>query len=478
MPKTPSTLPAREWMYSNSQGVEGSVWVGDIRQAAIKVPPRRVQTVITSPPYWGLRDYATARWVGGDATCTHDQRRREGDNSKQASNAGSSRDSLAGRRHCRLCGAQRIDTQIGNEPQLDCNGWATGNRCGECYVCHIVEVSQLVKRILRNDGIFWLNIGDNISWAGGGHLDSGNLCGTPWRVALAMQADGWLLRAAMTWVKSNAMPESCDDRPGKATEDIFMFVKQSDYYFDMEAVRKDAVRPGDVQTFGKRDNPQGSFAPDDPMYRGGTEQWGRTVQTSAKRNWRMSDLWYSSVDGTGLVGVGEQLIAVNTPIANFRGAHFATMPPKLVVPLVLASTSAAGCCAECFAPLVRILSEEQVEASTTVEGRDRSIRSNRNGMSSKLEHRGGFLRETLGWKAQCKCGAPSIPCTVFDPFLGSGTTAVTSIELGRSGMGVELNKEYADTYAIPRIQGALDAEKGAASESALDEWQPPEPPVY
>ena len=117
-----------------------------------------VQTVVTSPPYWGLRDYGTARWEGGNESCDHDQRQQPEDG-KQATNAGASRDRMKGG-SCRWCGSVRIDAQIGLEPTP------------EAYVATMVGVFREVRRVLRDDGTVWCNLGDSY-WNGGAEKQTG-----------------------------------------------------------------------------------------------------------------------------------------------------------------------------------------------------------------------------------------------------------------------------------------------------------------
>lgn len=216
---------------------------GDARTVLETLPAESVNCVVTSPPYWGLRDYGTARWDGGDPACSHTSVRREGGNndsfaeSKQATSGGSSRDRVGG--DCRLCGARRIDSQIGLESSPD------------AYVSALVEVFRCVRRVLRDDGVVWLNLGDSYMGGGGGNYGSGlsvgqgpkhtdftsgkqrrvigfkakDLVGVPWRVAFALQADGWVIRSDVVWSKANPMPESVTDRPTKSHEMVFLLSK-------------------------------------------------------------------------------------------------------------------------------------------------------------------------------------------------------------------------------------------------------------
>ena len=346
---------------------------------------------------------------------------------------------------CGKCGAYRIDHQLGNEATHDCLGWARGENCaledwsGACYICRIRLVCKELWRVLRDTGIMWINIGDSYSndskWGGstggkhvtglhgntgigrsrkGTGLPAGNLMGIPERTALALQSDGWVYRCNVPWLKASAMPESTQSRPCKALEWVLMFTKRGGgYHFDMEAVKKKAVRPGDVQTFGKRSQVAGDYEPGDPMYRGGHEQAGRTVRTGESgRSFRNADLWFESVDSPhGLCGVGDELVGLDVTTRGYDGTHFAVMPEALVRPLLLASTSAKGACGKCGAPWRRVT--ERVGGPPTtgrrklMEGRDNPNFKDANiyggALSSVYAEHGYAKIDTIGWQPTCTC---------------------------------------------------------------------------
>ena len=198
---------------------------GDVRDVLHTLEDESVQCVVTSPPFWGLRDYGTGTWEGGDEDCNH----RTGDQVTQTLHELSvyhRRDSPVGsgvrpgsdNSECKNCGAKKIDKQLGLETTP------------EEYVENLVSVFQEVKRVLRKDGTVWLNLGDSFM--------NKNLVGIPWRVALALQADGWYLRSNIIWHKPNPMPESCKDRPTKSHEHIFLLTKSPKYYYDVDAIRE------------------------------------------------------------------------------------------------------------------------------------------------------------------------------------------------------------------------------------------------
>lgn len=225
-----------------------------------------------------------------------------------------------------------------------------------------------------------------------------DLIGIPWRVAFALQADGWWLRQDIIWSKPNPMPESVRDRCTRSHEYIFMLTKKSHYFYDMDAIKES------------------------------------TVDGEEKKNKR--SVWL-----------------VNT--RGYKGAHFAVYPKKLIEPCVLAGTSAHGCCSNCGAPWERAVEvgmsdyEKHGKHQGGEFGRNDSVPPERqsgrqtrtaNGTVPSLK---AAERKMNGWKPTCKCkDASVVPCTVLDPFTGSGTTAVVALENGRNFVGCELNPEY------------------------------------
>ena len=277
----------------------------------------KIQTCITSPPYYGLRDYG-------------------------------------------------VDGQVGLEKSVD------------DYVNNMVEVFNHVKELLADDGTLWLNLGDTYSdtrWSSGGGqimnknkdehrslqhekntgLPSKNLIGIPWKVAFALQADGWILRQDIIWQKPNPMPESVRDRCTKSHEYIFLLSKSPQYYFDHVAIKEPSVNPESYKGRRKRSSmtEQSEIIMDKfGATRSGFKniEEGKTYPTRNKR-----DVW-----------------TVN--VRPYKGAHFATYPTALIEPCILA----------------------------------------------------GSRKNDI----------------VFDPFMGSGTTAQVALQHGRQYLGCELNKEY------------------------------------
>jgi DNA modification methylase len=205
---------------------------GDCRGLLATLPDESVHCVVTSPPYWGLRDYGTDKWEGGDPQCEH--KRTNTDRGLRAD-----RD-MAGRttpqRNC-SCGARRIASQIGLEPTF------------AEYIETMRSVFAQVRRVLRADGTLWLNLGDL--------FQAKQMVGMPWHMAFALQADGWYLRSDIIWSKPNPMPESVTDRPTKAHEYLFLMSKSERYFYDGDAIREPCEEPwrstGRLENRGTKD---------------------------------------------------------------------------------------------------------------------------------------------------------------------------------------------------------------------------------
>jgi DNA modification methylase len=379
----------------------GRLWQGDVRACLAAMEPESVQTCITSPPYWGLRSYSTEPQIwGGDPSCSHQLEDSPGlppmtggsgtASAKQVTNAGSQfgnawaiehpagyrssdtnpgplqHQGNTGRENrssasCTRCGAWR--GELGAEGLHDCAGWATGAPCGQCFICHLVEVFAAVKRVLRPDGVCLVNLGDSYAAGKTGRAEGGDptsglnhgkgttngqkwdtadfqqrkpppglkakdLVGIPWRFALAMQAAGWWLRGDYIWSKPNPMPESVTDRCTRSHEYVFHFSKAATYYWDAEAIKETSLNAGKVikasgdgaqngQSRGVGDAPNGAMR----------TAWGFTqhdTTVAAGRNAR--SVWE---------------IATHA----YPEAHFATFPPEIPRRAIRAGTSERGACA-------------------------------------------------------------------------------------------------------------------------------------
>ena len=390
---------------------------------AIPLEDQSVQCVVTSPPYWGLRDYGQVGQLGLEKT-------------------------------------------------------------PEEYVEKMVTVFREVRRVLRDDGTCWLNIGDSYATAAGqtntvdpksagrvrrtelaqpnrrplDGLKPKDLVGIPWRLAFALQADGWYLRSDTVWAKGlsfcpsysgSVMPESVTGwrwerhqvgrgkdrrecpgcatcrandglvlrkgswRPTRSHEYLFLLTKTVTYFCDKEAVKEVGVWPAGTRAAKGSGTREGNRRPEEYATYTGT------------RNLR--SVW-----------------AIGTK--PFKAAHFATFPPKLVEPCIKAGTSEKGCCGECGGPWVRVVERSGLKGEAVIQETERPAARER-GVSetSALRTNGRTWREsqTTGWRPSCTCPDPSpLPCIVLDPFAGSGTVGLVCRDLKRLGVCCDLKLDY------------------------------------
>jgi site-specific DNA-methyltransferase (cytosine-N4-specific) len=267
-----TTTPTHAW----ATGPAWEIRVGDVLDRLREMPEASVHMCVTSPPYWGLRDYGTASWDGGDPDCGHATpavphtglavaAERSDGNHRNESGTRAAKELQPYRSVCGRCGARRIDQQLGLEetPAL--------------YLERMVAVFREVKRVLRPDGTCWVNMGDGYVSSPNGNtvgnystssltnpqrqdamhmrgaakprpagLKPKDLSGMPWRLAFALQDDGWWLRSEIIWAKPNPMPESVTDRPTKSHEQIFLLTKSARYFYDADAIRETAIRSGEI----------------------------------------------------------------------------------------------------------------------------------------------------------------------------------------------------------------------------------------
>lgn len=498
----PSLAPGRSFPDPFWTGPGALLYLGDVRTQLRRLPARSVHCVVTSPPYYALRDYGTGTWEGGSAECDHVE--RYASSSEKSSTLNGKFTTVnktnaafeATARHiavqCGKCGARRIDAQIGLEEKPDCLGWATGAPCKTCFVCHMVEVFAEVRRVLRDDGSLWLNLGDSyaattknnrngLSSSGLNHgkggsnyeaavnrtptvplpegVKSKDLLGIPWRVALALQANGWVLRQDIIWHAPDKMPESVQNRCTKSHEHIFLLVKGSDYYFDGVAIQDNSVDK-ESHIGRKKRNPDHFVGQPKSETRSGFSNIaeGTTYPTKNKR-----DVWI-------------------VPTAGYAGAHFATFNPELIKPCILAGTSEYGCCADCGTPYERVTAKSY---SPRKDGGGYLGRKNPpNGWQEadgKLGHyreeMQNVTKETVAWRKPCGCKTDEVaPCVVLDPFIGSGTTVALAVQLGRYGVGIDLSEEYLKDHAILRIEAAARGERlNRAPVNVVPQDVPPPP---
>lgn len=449
------------------QDDHATLYNGDCRDMSA-LEDGSIQCVVTSPPYWGLRKYAGVPdlvW-GGDAECDHqwgEQFQRAGYRAsdtfpgvKQASNAGSiGRDDPAPSAFCQ-CGAWRGGYGLEPTPEM--------------YVDHTVEVLREIRRVLRDDGVVSWNLGDsyasgsttvhkeqrdpkammgNSGWTKreqgtANTLSDGlkpkDLVLIPFRVALAVQADGWWVRSIIIWDKANPMPESVRDRPTTSHEYIIMLTKSARYYWDAEAVRENGTSgPSDIKKMVEGKDRIGGKHKDlvDPISKASQATHigqKRAVGDPSGRNVR--SVW-------------------SFPSQPYPDAHFATFPEALPERCIKAATPEVGCCEKCKAPWERILEVSGGAKGRSWHDHDADLeQGQRAENAAKGGH--GYKRESKGWQPTCQCNAGKVPSVVLDPFAGSGTTLWVAKRLGRKSVGYELSEEYCE-LAVNRIrQGALD----------------------
>lgn len=365
--------------------------VGDALSVLRTLPAESFHCCVTSPPYWGLRDYGVAG-------------------------------------------------QLGREPTP------------EEYVARMVEVFAEVRRVLRRDGTLWLNLGD--CWTGSpGNARGGNeavglnkgarphrtsmpkqglpaksLLLMPHRVALALQQDGWVLRQEIIWHKRNPLPESVQDRPGRAHEQIFLLAKAGRYYYDHVAVRE----PATASAERAQHQPLGNTKREQANKRTGAAGTGmaqRRYAEDAARGRNLRSVW-------------------SLASHPYREAHFATFPPELARRCITAGTSERGCCTVCGAPWVREASRRFRPQEDVSKERGRRGAGAQKAMDQSNGWqglpRGTTEVTTTGWQPSCACGAGTIPCRVLDPFGGAGTTGLVARRLGRAVTLIELSPKYAE----------------------------------
>ena len=309
------------------------IYLGDNIETLKTLPDNSVDCCITSPPYYGLRDYGTGTWVGGDPNCPHKRMSKF----SESTATGHSQEELRGnvgdaiyKEVCPLCGAVREDKQVGLE------------ETPEKYIERLVTIFREVKRVLKDEGTLWVNIGDTYATHASGSkshphnfksadvasqngigtlnkptassigMKEKDLIGIPWLLAFALRNDGWYLRQDIIWHKPNPMPESVKDRCTKSHEYIFLLSKSPKYYFDYEAMQENCVSV-DTHKYHRMNLEIGA---EDRNIRDKIE-----YSKVTKRNKR--DVW-------------------SVIPSHYKEAHFATFPEELVRPMLLAGCPKDG----------------------------------------------------------------------------------------------------------------------------------------
>lgn len=392
-----------------------TIFQGHSLEVLRSLPDESVHMAVTSPPYYGLRDYGIppVAW-GGDPECRH-----EWDDDT-----------------CGLCSAWL--GQLGQEPSP------------RLYAAHLVDIFREVRRVLRHDGTLWVNLGDSYSRGSradmppqAGQVAPGeakygfeavrvidpeikpkDMIGVPWMFAFAMRDDGWYLRSDVIWAKPNVMPESVDDRPTKAHEYLFLFSKSTRYFYDAKAVEEPLVSSAEEYLRA------GKSVRDNHAYGaiGGAKLGAKSFSVvPTGRNKRT--VWF----------IASQ---------PYAGAHYAPFPQKLVEPTIQAGTSEYGVCSLCGAPWRRLISREQAyDHVTTSIGKqaDGPYTAQVGGGEGGHDVRHGVyaVKTTVGWESTCEHpDAPVTAAVVLDPFAGSGTTGLVAQRLSRRALLIDLNGEY------------------------------------
>ena len=368
--------------------MQTTVMIGDCLEKLKELPDESVNTCVTSPPYWNLRDYGVSNQLGLEET-------------------------------------------------------------PEEFVDNLVKVFREVKRVLRNDGTLWLNLGDSYNTTQAGNKIWGNgvgankhyadgsipkkrnliqnlkkkdLVGIPWRVALALQQDGWYLRQDIIWHKPNPMPESVKDRCTKAHEYIFLLSKSPKYYFDNESIKEDAIYS--PSTTKEVERPKGYYKGKYSKPEKANRVDGSFKAIRSKKNKR--SVWSVSPK-------------------PFKDAHFATFPMKLIEPCIL-----AGCpekvCVDCGTPYEQKVETKRIPRWELPEDderyRPKKYENAHDKLNGSTRH---YITETkiIGLQKKCNCETNETKsATVLDIFGGSGTTGIVANSHDRDSILIELNKDY------------------------------------
>lgn len=405
------------------------------------LPAASVQCAISSPPYYALRDYGILPTTWPEIA------------------------------YAPLIGVPPVQV-----PAMECCMGLEDDPLS--YIGHLVHVFRLVRDVLRDDGVLWLNLGDSYAqpskWGGnkqhagknqhslnGGYQRSRrrssgykdkDLYGIPARAVLALQADGWYLRCDVIWEKPSGMPENVDDRPTRSHEYLYLLSKSEDYYYDAAAIAEPSAqvdRPQRRRAEELADQAGLTDAHLAAIQAAGITDAGkaRTTQTGAGCN-SAEVLALASEAKAALGGYYREFIGSGMrnrrsvwriPAGRYDGAHFATFPEGLVEPCVLAST-AARACPTCGAAWRRVFAQT----------------GHVNQRKPSQDPRFATQTKSTGWKptkiatdeyqpgCRCEHNDGSGRCTVLDPFAGTATVGKVAERYGRDFVGVEANAAYID----------------------------------
>ena len=395
------------------------------------IPDGSVHAVMTSPPYYGLRSYAGEQDVEWPTVVYRLNEFTE------------------------PVTVEPMRCALGLEPSP------------VAYIGHLILCLREWRRVLRDDGCVFVNLGD--SYANNGVKDPSKVGGftgeriraklaglnpndsaqdsrprqipvglkpkdllmIPAMFAFAARADGWYLRSEIIWAKPNPMPESVTDRPTKAHEQVFLLAKSSRYYWDAEAVRE-PLQQSTVERYqygwngDNDDNSNGARTGSAFQKMKNGETMGEAMGTNGRN---IRTVW-------------------NIATRPYAKAHYAVWPETLVEPMILASTSARGCCPQCGAPWKRVVEKKRRKDETRHTGRAAQGNDDRRD--------GDWPRmitttTTTGWEPTCACDAGDpIPCTILDPFAGSGTTGRVAVKHRRAAILCDISGEYLEEHVPDR----------------------------
>jgi len=372
------------------------------------IPDNSVNMAVTSPPYWGLRNYSLPPRQWSDGTVS----------------------------------------VLGEEQTLD------------LYVQHLVEIFGEMRRVLHPTATFWLNIGD--CYLHGGTQPTTGLHGVcrvplptkykritkvskkqlgmvPARVSIALQDDGWILRQDIIWAKGVSfcpthvgaiMPESVRDRACWSYEHVYQLALNDRYFYDIDGCREpyaDVTRIEVEKAYtGQGQKDYTTAGAQDP-----SEVKRRVLKSIASGSGRnLRNVWV-------------------IPKQNYKGAHFSTFPEALVEPIIKLGTSEKGCCPHCFAPWMRNTIREPVprHIQEQFEVARKSTVADTGRTDGHTHRKPNYRRKILGteWEPGCSCdvGATrTVPAVVLDPFCGSGRAGIVAAKLGRNFIGIDQNERY------------------------------------
>ena len=239
------------------------------------------------------------------------------------------------------------DCCITSPPYLGLRDYGVSGQLGlensvEAYINRLTDIFREVRRVLKNDGTLWLNIGDSYVSSNSEYSNCKrkDLIGAPWLLAFALRDDGWYLRQDIIWEKPNAMPESVKDRCTKSHEYIFLFSKQSKYYFDYEAIKEPAVGFNNIAPAGSK----GTLRPNSRLRKGNSRTFrGGGVYTKGQSFNNSAEIMRESHgNNENMTGLRNKRSVWTVATQGYKEAHFATFPEKLIEPCVLAGSRDGG----------------------------------------------------------------------------------------------------------------------------------------